>query len=192
LFLRSGSRYASLFELKRTDYKAWARGLKKVGYASDPKYSERLIDIIEKHQLYEYDKIDELPNIKVSIVEKPRAPKTIQTREILRFHFIKYIIVKPGDSFTKIAEETDKDLWQLYKYNDLTKEDMLVIGQKIYLQPKRRKAIEPYHIAKKGDTMKSISQLHGIKLKSLYKKNNMKPGEEPVIGQQLYMRAQKK
>lgn len=192
IFLKSRSRYASLFELKRTDYKSWARGLKEVGYATDPKYAERILQLIETYKLYEYDRMDELPNIKASIVEKSTAPKTIQSREILRSHFIKYIIVKSGDSFTKIAQETDKDLWQIYKYNDLTPEDKLIIGQKIYLQPKRRKAAEPFHVVKKGDTMKSISQLHGIKLKSLYKKNNMKTGEEPVIGQQLYLRANKK
>ena len=192
LFLKSGPRYTSLFELKRTDYKAWARGLKEVGYATDPKYPQRLLYLIEKYKLYNYDKIDELPNIKASITEKNLAPKAIQSREILRSHFIKYIIVKAGDSYSKIALDTDKDLWQLYKYNDLKPEDMLVIGQKIYLQPKRRKAIEPFHIVKKGDTMKSVSQLYGIRLRSLYKKNKMKPGEEPVIGQQLYMRASKK
>jgi LysM repeat protein len=192
LFLKSGSRYTTLFELKRTDYKAWAKGLKEVGYATDPKYPERLLYLIEKYKLYEYDKIDELPNIKATVISNSGAPKTIQTREILRTHFIKYIVVKPGDSYFSIARDTDKDLWQIYKYNDLKPEDMLVTGQKIYLQPKRRKAIEPFHIVKKGDTMKSISQLHGIRLKSLYKKNKMKPGEEPVIGQQLYMRTTKK
>lgn len=192
LFLKSRSRYASLFQLKRNDYKAWAKGLKEVGYATDPKYTQRIVNLIELHKLYEYDRVDELPNIKASVVERSSTPKVIQSREILRFHFIKYIIVKPGDSFYKIAQETDKDLWQLYKFNDLTANDKLIIGQKIYLQPKRRSAAEPFHIVKKGDTMKSISQLHGIKLKSLYKKNNMKAGEEPAIGQQLYLRDRKK
>ena len=191
-FLKSRSRYSFLFEIKRNDYKSWAKGLKAAGYATDPKYAQRLIQLIETNNLHQYDNIDGLPTIKAAIIEKPTTPKIIQTREILKSHFIKYVIVKAGDSFSKIAQDTDKDLWQLYKYNDLRAEDKLVIGQKIYLQPKRRKAAEPYHIVKKGDTMKSVSQLHGIKLKSLYKKNNMKPGEEPAIGQQLYMRDTKK
>lgn len=190
-FLKTRSRYSSLFELKRTDYKGWAKGLKEAGYATDPKYTQRLLEIIETHKLYEYDKVDELPNITVS-VEKPRHPETMEPREILRFRFIKYIIVKPGDSFYKIAVDTDKDLWQLYKFNDLEAGATLIAGQKLYLQPKRNKAKEPFHTVKKGETMKSISQLHGIKLKKLYKKNNMKPGEEPKIGDQLYMRTNKK
>ncbi|OHX67785.1 hypothetical protein NH26_16280 [Flammeovirga pacifica] len=55
-FLRTRSWYAPLFKLKITDYKGWAKGLKKAGYATDPKYPSKLIDIIEKYRLYEYDK----------------------------------------------------------------------------------------------------------------------------------------
>jgi LysM repeat protein len=186
-FLRSRSRYSSLFELRRTDYKGWAKGLKEAGYATDPKYTPRLVEIIEKYKLYEYDKVEELPNITIA-ADKPEQPAVLEPREILRFHFIKYIIVKPGDSFYKIAHDTEKDLWQLYKYNDLKPEDKLVAGQKLYLQPKRNKAKEPFHKVKKGETMRSISQLHGIKLKSLYKKNHMLPGEEPKAGDTLYLR----
>jgi LysM repeat protein len=189
-FLKSRSRYSGLFELKRTDYKGWAKGLKQTGYATDPKYTERLVDLIETHQLYQYDQVDELPNIVVA-ASKPSPPETMEAREILRFRFIKYIVVKPGDSFYKIAVDTDKDLWQLYRFNDLEPNSKLIAGQKLYLQPKRNKAKEPFHTVKKGETMKSISQLHGIKLKKLYKKNNMKAGEEPKTGDQLYMRAQK-
>jgi LysM repeat protein len=141
---------------------------------------------------HENNKGNTISNTTTSNYKKSSDPKIHETHEILRFHFIKYIIVNPGDSFSKIAMDTDKDLWQLYKYNDLTSTDKLVAGQKIYLQPKRRKAEDHFHIVKKGETMRSISQLHGIKLRSLYKKNNMKPGEEPTEGQQLNMRSQKK
>ncbi len=189
-FLKSRTRYSNLFELKRTDYKGWAKGLKETGYATDPKYTKRLIELIDTYKLYQYDQVDELPNITVA-ANKPPSPETMEAREIFRFHFIKYIVVKPGDSFYKIAVDTDKDLWQLYRFNDLEPDAKLIVGQKLYLQPKRNKAKEPFHIAKKGETMKSISQLHGIKLKKLYKKNNMKVGEEPSVDQQLYMRTQK-
>ncbi|MGZ4034160.1 MAG: glucosaminidase domain-containing protein [Bacteroidia bacterium] len=189
-FLKSRDRYAVLFELKRTDYKGWAKGLKEVGYATDPKYTQRLLELIDTYKLYQYDNIDALPNITVTAVQ-PAIPETMEPREILRFHFIKYVIVKPGDSFYKIAHDTDKDLWQLYKFNDLEPGAKLVEGQKLYLQPKKNKAKEPFHIVKKGETMKSISQLHGIKLRSLYKKNLMEPGEEPKVGQKLYLRKKK-
>lgn len=192
-FLKSRPRYASLFELKHTDYKGWAEGLKKTGYATDPRYTKRLLELIENYKLYQYDVMESAPTITASLV-KPSVPATLdklETREVLRFHMIKYVIVKPGDTFYKIAKDTDKDLWQLYKYNDLSAKDQLVTGQKLYLQPKRNKAAEPFYIAKKGDTMRSISQLHAIKLKKLYKKNGMKPGDEPKAGDKLYLRSNK-
>lgn len=189
-FLKTRPRYAPLFELKRTDYKGWAEGLKATGYATDPRYTKRLLELIETYKLYNYDVMETAPTITASL-GKHSTPDRIETREVLRFHLIKYVIVKPGDSFYKIAHDTDKDLWQLYKYNDLTEKDKLIPGQKLYLQPKRNKAKEPFYTVKKGDTMRSVSQLHGIKLKKLYKKNNMKPGEEPKPGDVLYLRANK-
>jgi LysM repeat protein len=189
-FLKSRSRYAALFELKHNDYKGWAEGLKTCGYATDPKYTKRLIEIIETHKLYQYDILEGVPNI-VASAEKPSVPEKFETREILRFHLIKYIIVKPGDSFYKIAHDTDKDLWQLYKFNDLEPDAKLIAGQKLYLQPKRNRAKEPFHTVKRGETMRSISQFHGIKLKKLYKKNHMKKGEEPKPGDVLYLRKNK-
>lgn len=56
LFLTSRSRYNSLFSLKKDDYKGWAKGLKKAGYATDPKYADKLIGLIERYSLYEYDR----------------------------------------------------------------------------------------------------------------------------------------
>lgn len=189
-FLRTRSRYASLFELKNNDYKGWAEGLKAAGYATDPKYTKRLIELIETYQLYKYDRIEEVQNITATVL-KPSIPEKFEAREILRFHLIKYVIVKPGDTFYKIAHDTDKDLWQLYKFNDLSPGDQLIAGQKLYIQPKRNKAKESFHTVKKGETMKSISQLHGIKLKKLYRKNQMKQGEEPKISDVLFLRKNK-
>ena len=193
-FLKSRSRYAHLFELKHTDYEGWAKGLKKAGYATDPHYPKRLIALIEAYKLHEYDNVKELNTlIHTPSKSSPEVTPIIQqasteVREINRFRFIKYIVIKPGDTFYKIAKETDKDLWQLYKYNDLQPNDKLTIGEKLYLQPKRNRGKEPFHIVKKGETMHSISQLHGIKLKALYKKNNLKKGSEPAIGQELFLR----
>lgn len=194
LFLTCGSRYAKLFELKSTDYIGWAKGLKQAGYATDPKYPERLITLIEKYELYQYD----FPNKKTKKVKKeaekkptPEIAKT-PTREIFQLGIKKYVIIKEGDTFYKIAKEIDKDLWQLYKYNDLTENDKLVPGEKLFLQPKRNKARESFYTVKEGETMRYISQLHGIKLKKLYQKNNMKPGDEPKAGDVLNMRKKKR
>jgi LysM repeat protein len=212
-FLKTRSRYAPLFELKRTDYKGWAKGLHKVGYATDPKYTRRLLTLIEDYQLFKYDKADGNAPVLVkqkktetvdngnTAVKKKETPKTVKTeavaqrhvmRPVEQFRFINYVVIKPGDNVNKIAQETDKDVWQLYKFNDLQPTDKLIAGERMYLQPKRRNAKEPYHVVKKGETMRSISQLHAIKLSSLYKKNQMKQGEEPKVGETLYLRHKKK
>ena len=79
-------------------------------------------------------------------------------------------------------------LWQIYKYNDVNKNSRLAKGQRIYLKPKRRRAKEDVHLVKMGETMYSISQLHAIKLKFLFRKNRMEEGQEPKIGQKLSLR----
>ena len=188
-FLRTRDRYAFLFEFPRTDYKAWARGLKEAGYATHPKYAEQLINLIEQYKLYELDK-DLVGTIRYVKEKKPQVQ--LNLRQVLKFNHTKFIIAKPGDSFYKIASDFDLELADLFKYNDFSKTEKLIPFEKIYVEAKRRKALEPYHVVTHGETMKSISQLHGIKLSSLYKKNRMKPGEEePKEGTVIYLRAKK-
>jgi LysM repeat protein len=188
-FLRNRDRYAFLFELPKTDYKGWARGLKEAGYATHPKYAEQLIDLIEQYKLYELDK-----NVVLTMRNvKEKAPQVkLNLRQVLKFNHTKFIIAKPGDSFYKIASDFDLELSDLFKYNDFNKGETIVAYEKVYVEPKRRKALEPYHVVTKGETMESISQLHGIKLSSLYKKNRLKPSSgEPKIGTVLYLRKRK-
>lgn len=96
-FLRTKTRYAFLFELKVTDYKGWARGLKKAGYATDPRYANRLIDIIELYDLYEYDQKGKKDWMKG--VTNPHQPYL--ANDLL------YIIAREGDTFKSIAKEFD-------------------------------------------------------------------------------------
>ncbi len=188
-FLANRRRYAFLFEYKTTDYKAWARGLKKAGYATNPKYADLLIYLIEKYELYRYDKLSKVPprNIAKDHHAKDVAVQKRENRLVKMHNRIKYIIVKPGDTYFKIAKDFDMSLWQIYKYNDLNENDPLKPGQIIYLQPKRNKAPEKVHIVKKGETMHDISQLYGVKLKKLYKYNHMFIGTEPQPGTKIYL-----
>lgn len=190
LFLKNRQRYAFLFELPKSDYKGWASGLKEAGYATHPKYAEQLIELIERHNLNQYDKVESMSPIASKGSYTIAKPK-LEIREALKFNHTRFIIAKPGDSFFKIATEFDLELETLLDYNDMSKTDKLLAGQKIYVQRKRRKALEPYHVVTKNETMKSISQLHGIRIYHLYKKNRMKPGEEPKAGDVLYLRSKK-
>jgi LysM repeat protein len=196
-FLTSRSRYAELFKLDITDYKGWAHGLRKAGYATNPKYGDLLIDIIEKHNLHQYDKMDlyvaaEKPKeIAQKGISKPAIPSTpaINVHQVhIKNSKTKYIIAKEGDTFYKISKEFDLALWQLYKYNEYTIEDILKAGDIVYLQPKRNKAEEKIHTVKKGDTMKTISQNYGIKIKKLYKLNNLEIDSDPKPGTVIKLR----
>lgn len=194
-FLKTRPRYAFLFDLRLTDYVGWANGLKSAGYATDPKYATRLIDLIERYKLNEYDKLEGLTPV-VAEPQKPQGSTSVainamQKREIFLNNNRKYVIVKPGDTFMKIAQELDMGVWQLYKYNDMNKHYSLKAGQMLYIQPKRRKAQDEKCQVRPGQTMHDISQQYGVKMKKLYKYNNMEPGTEPKAGQIIYLRGPK-
>ena len=107
---------------------------------------------------------------------------------------IQYIIVKDGDTREKLEKELQLLRWELPKYNELESDFPLIAGQILYLQPKRDKA-EPgkeYHTAASGETMYQISQIYGIKLKSLYEMNRMTVGSEPEAGDRIWLRGIKK
>lgn len=188
-FLKSRDRYAFLFELPRTDYKAWAKGLKQAGYATASNYAEQLIELIERYKLFEFDSDSGMP-VK-SLSETTRQTAKLELRQVLRFNHTRFIIARNGDSFFKIASEFNLELEDLLKYNDLPKGEKLQAGSKLYVQRKRRKALEPFHVVTKGETMHSISQLHGIRLYWLYKRNRMAYGQEPKVGDVLYLRKRK-
>lgn len=107
---------------------------------------------------------------------------------------INYVMVKDDDTYETIAEKQGSMVWQLLKYNERTRGAQLIPGEKIYLQPKRKKADVKYkkHTIKPGENMYMISQKYGIKLRSLYKINGLEFGQEPDIGYTLSLRKKKK
>lgn len=189
MFLFSRSRYASLFELNINDYKGWCYGLKAAGYATDPKYPQRLIELIEKYKLQELNVMENTP--KQDLPSRHVISGDLSIREVYRFNHIKFVIAKENDSFYKIANDFNLELDQILEYNDLSKDDKLSYGQKIYIEKKRRRALEPIHVVQKNETLKSISQLHGIRLSSVCKKNHLKPTDKLKVGDVIYLRQKK-
>lgn len=195
LFLTGRSRYAGLFELSITDYKGWAKGLKKAGYATNPKYAYLLIDIIEKFDLAKYDHMPYLPSqskgdltIKVEepLVEVEDPKEDVEAEEVNELevksakHDVKvnqyrarYVIVHQGDTYYRIAQEFELGLWQLYKYNDLGRRDVLKEGEVIYLDPKRNKARRGnnIYVCDRPMSLRDVAQVEGLKLKKLLKYN---------------------
>lgn len=192
LFLKSRPWYAPLFQIKMNDYRSWAVGLKKSGYATDPKYAQKLIEIIEEFQLSQYDEIAELPNIKPQLKHPKTFTLAVSAEKKILFNGLKYIVVKEGESFYKIATENDIEMSDLYQFNDLTLGDKPFAGQILYLEAKRKSGWEDYHIVQQGETLKSIAQFHGIKLKELSRKNRIKPAQQPEVGVKLLLRDKKK
>ena len=207
-FLMSRSRYAFLFDYKSTDYKNWAKGLRKAGYATDPKYPQRLISLIERYNLYQYD-------TGVKVAKKPVAAKTdsktqtsqtaegawgdfasfnIERHPLKENNRTEYIKARFGDTYGSLSNELDLMPWQLPKYNDAKATDELQEGQIVYLQPKRRKAEKgnETHVVGEGESMYDISQKYAVKLSRLYALNLMEEGTQPRAGEKLNLRKKKK
>ena len=180
-FLVSRPRYASLFKLDITDYKGWARGLKKAGYATNPRYAEQLIGIIELYDLDRYDKKGGLKWMK----ENPNPHQPYIANGLV------YIVVRQGDTWKSISKEFDISRKKLRKYNDLYKGYELKVGDILYLEKKNRRADKEHivHVLRAGESMYSISQKYGVRLKRLYKLNKMSEDEPtPEVGTILRLR----
>ena len=198
-FLMSGSRYGFLFQLDRKDYNAWAYGLKKAGYATDPIYAERLIKIIEENKLYTYDAYGD--NRPIASVAKQPAPKPaklhnrpVQTKTNVAHNIehrngLRSFVVAQGDTYQSLIKEMKLKDWELYSYNDLEKGSQPKVNEILYLESKYRRANRAHqqHVVEKGDQMHYIAQRYGLKLKPLLKRNRMKSGEEPAEGQIIYL-----
>ncbi len=199
-FLSLRARYALLFSLNINDYRAWAQGLKDAGYATNPKYPQLLIKIIEDNRLFELDSaypsenvVQLLKNIQTKNDAEDFGAVSIGNNNRIVFlnNHIKFILVKKDDSFLKIALDFEMKPVELYRYNDFSKDYRLKEGEKVYIQPKRRKGSVEFHVVKANETMFDISQMYGIKLKHLYRKNNMEEGAQVEVGSKLWLKKKK-
>jgi LysM repeat protein len=200
-YLTSSSRYDHLFELDITDYKRWARGLKKAGYATNPTYHRELIKIIERYELYRYDKLKNPEDYKEQKKPDQNRPKpknqtnplttsnnTSKHPRIYEYNRVQTIITQQGDTPLKYAQKYNRRLGRLLKYNDLERTQVLKPGQKFYLQPKRNSnPVTDYHFVRPDETMRDISQQYAIKLRVLYKRNLIEPPDEPAEGEKLFL-----
>ena len=187
-FLVNGQRYRSLFNLKITDYKGWARGLKAAGYATNPQYADKLIEIIQLYKLYEYDKAKSADRFMVEHT-KDHNVGGAALHPIKIFNKNYYLVARRGDTFKSIGEEVDISYRKIAKYNERSKNDRLTEGEVVWLKKKQKKAPKDYkgrlHYVRQGESMYSIAQSYGIRLKSLYKMNHMSPDDDLHIGQGL-------
>ena len=191
LFLVGNQRYASLFKLKKTDYKSWARGLKKAGYATDPSYANKLITIIETYDLYKYDN-DGMSKREAKKWQKllKKKPWLANPHDVYIANGLAYVIARDGDTFQLLGGEFEIGWKKLVKYNDLQRDYTLEEGDIIYLKEKNKKTVADvvYHEVREGDSMHSISQIYGVRLKTLYKLNVMADDHIPEVGERVWLK----
>lgn len=211
-FLDKSARYQDLFKLDPLDYKGWAYGLKQAGYATNPAYAELLIKIIEDNQLYHLDRGEELnpTTPDQSAIEKPQqtlaATEPMPKEQVVDVdnysiaitgeaghHTVyhnngsEFTTAKAGDTYATIAAEFGLTVKKLLKYNDLTTVPVLKPGEMVYLRQKNKRSENGklIHVAKENETMYSIAQKYGIRLKNLCNMNRRTADSEVKSGQQI-------
>ena len=203
-FLRFKDRYKPLFELEPTDYKAWAQGLRKAGYATDPSYPAKLVKVIEEYRLYRYDEGD------ISVPEAPlelEAPEQIDaatfsreyrevlrfplTRKVMRRNGVPFVVSVKGETYESIAASRGLFLDELLSYNDLKTDPGLAPGTEVYILPKKRKAaagVDKYIIDHDGESLRDIAQRFAVKLASIRKINALDEDYVPSEGDTIMLR----
>lgn len=196
--LSTSKTYSDLFKINIYDYRGWAHGLKKAGYATSPTYAQALIGLIDHYRLYainggaklrpgktviittykdivkpifEDDDImpeDEITEEEISVVEAIN-------HYVVDINDIHCTIIQPGENLASIARKYDIALSDLLSYNELATENRAKEGSIVFLDKKKKKytGSQDVYIAKEGESLYDVAQTFGIQLKQLAKLNNM-------------------
>lgn len=184
-FLKKGKRYQFLFQFELDDYKNWAYGLKQAGYATNPKYADQLIQIIEELHLNKLDIGSK------GLFSSSESQLTIDLEKFTHKNNVDYVVAKKGDTYYQIARKNNITLRQIRKYNDLSsKNDILKTGDLVYIEPKRMHSREKeVLVLNKPMTLREVSQQEAIRLKSLMRKNqSSSPDEQLTKGEKVFLR----
>ncbi|HEX7905231.1 MAG TPA: glucosaminidase domain-containing protein [Chitinophagaceae bacterium] len=209
-FLKSSSRYASLFELDPMDYQGWANGLKKAGYATNPKYPSIIIKLVEDYHLQDYTLIA-LGKMKESdVVFTKTETSTPATPEVMvtppeenivvpvtpsypdgefKINETKVVFIKKGTPYLTIAQQYNIPLARIFEFNDMNQSETAATDQLVYLQRKRKTGNEEFHTVKPGESLRDIAQVQAIRLETLLEYNWLKESEQPAIGEKLSLRS---
>lgn len=189
-FLVRNKRYSRLFSLAQTDYKGWAHGLKSCGYATNPNYANKLIGLIELYKLYNYDHAKSYDKFMASNAGHHQYDALLHPIHIYNKNY--FLQARKGDTFESIGKEIGISGKKIAKYNERDYRDRLEENEIIWLKKKQKKADKAYegrrHLVKAGESMYTIAQYYGIRLKSLYKMNHLKPDYQLRIGDELRVR----
>jgi flagellum-specific peptidoglycan hydrolase FlgJ len=211
-FLKANQRYASLFKLEPTDYAGWARGLKKAGYATNPRYPELLIKYIEQNNLQQYSLLvlNKLPQTNVAAdvaaanenkpvtqvtITDDKQPVPVMQHEvisadptkIISINNTKCVFAKKGTSLLAIADKNNLSLSKLMDFNDMTEEGLLKKDQYIYLAKKAKTGEEEFYMCQPGETLYDVAQLKGVQVKYVLAYNNLKEAAKLNAGTKILL-----
>lgn len=208
-FLRGNQRYAFLFELDPTDYSGWAWGLKKAGYATNPRYAMALIRTIEDYGLQEYTLIamgriqskenplvvTEQPGMSGNgtttaviipdVSPVPAVPGPDYPKGVFKINETKVVYVPKGTSYLALAREYDVDLSKIFEFNEIPRSEEVDRDRLVYLQRKRKTGNSEFHTVRPGESLHDIAQNEAIRIESLMELNWLRKGDVPAIGEQL-------
>ena len=200
-YLKTSPRYAALFHLAPSDYKGWAYGLKKAGYATNPQYPQIVISNIEKYNLQQYDNLteqdlDDIAINKIITAQKPEVQNiavditaienSIKLKN--RINGLKALIAPKGSSLLVIASKANIDLGKLLEFNDLSTDGLINDEQVIYLEKKPKQGNRDFYIVLQIETLYDISQNNAIQLKYLLQFNNMDVNQTVQKGTKIKLR----
>ncbi len=190
-FLRNNQRYRSLFSLKITDYRGWAHGLKRCGYATNPRYAEMLIGIIERYNLQQFDSYTS-GRYHSSSASAASESDFFSRHIVYRINKTYMIIAMSGDTWESVARETGVSARKLRRYNERPKSSRLAPGDIVYLEKKRTKGDKTLkgvpHVVQPGESVYDIAQHYAIKLDRLYKLNGLSPDYVAKAGDLIWLR----
>jgi LysM repeat protein len=213
-FLRGSDRYAFLFKLDPRDYKGWSYGLRKAGYATNPRYPEILIKYIEDNDLEQYtlEAVNEVPVFDASkyksdpedkafdeITKTSFQEKPVKNNQPLNDHPQQFenkmmingsaaIAVKKGTSLLAIATENNIKLSKLLEYNDLDTDGLIDKDQVIFLEKKSKEGEKDFYILQQDETLYDVAQKNGVRLQSLYEYNTFSINEIPSEGTKVNLK----
>ena len=199
-FLRYQDRYKFLFDLDPTDYKAWARGLKKAGYATDRLYADKLIKVIEDYELYRFDteagEIPESPNqieapVELAPVAAREEYRFSLSRKVFKVNGVPCVYAVQGDTYQSIAQSNGLFANEILRYNDATGSDQPAAGDVVFLQAKKKRAargMDKYIAGEDGVSLRDIAQRFGVKLSAIKRFNNLPDDYVPLEGDTIRLR----
>ena len=202
-FLRGSDRYAFLFKLSPDDYKGWAHGLKKAGYATNPAYPNILIKNIERYNLQQYtlEGNSEVPDYDETKYENDKAlpvsgqiPGSNTEQPVSKadgktlFNGLKAVFATKGTSLLAIATEYNVALARLLEFNDMKEDGLLQDDSWIFLERKLGKGNRDFYYTQKEESLHEIAQLNALQLSQLQAYNGLSEDVIVKAGTKIYLR----